>query len=68
MPPLARSAITATSASTSIGIAPTEILKASAPARLMTSSTPLASSATRWCRVSSISSFGCRQPAAEARW
>ena len=36
------SAVTATSDRTSIGMAPTAILKASAPARLITSSTPLA--------------------------
>ena len=40
------SAVTATSDKTSIGIAPTAILKASAPARLITSSTPLADSAS----------------------
>ena len=38
-----------------------------APARLMTSSTPLASSATRWCRVSSIAASALDSPRPK-RW
>ena len=52
--PELRSTVTATSDSTIMGMAVTAMRKASAPARLMTSSMPLAPSAWAWCGMSSV--------------